>query len=74
MIEGGLWDGYKLWDLYDWAQTPFQWQKHLFEYAQDIGITCISTPFDETAVDLLEDLKKVSQVLLQALHILDSLD
>lgn len=56
MIEGGLWDGYKLWDLYDWAQTPFQWQKPLFEYAQDIGITCISTPFDETAVDLLEDL------------------
>ncbi|MDC0225482.1 pseudaminic acid synthase [Gammaproteobacteria bacterium] len=56
MINGGLWDGYNLWDLYNWAQTPFDWQKPLFDYANEIGITCISTPFDETAVDLLEEL------------------
>ena len=57
MIKGGLWDGYNLWELYDWAQTPFDWQESLFNYAKKIKITCISTPFDETAVDLLEDLK-----------------
>lgn len=56
LISGGLWDGYKLYDLYKWAQTPFEWHEEIFEYARKIGITCFSTPFDETAVDLLEDL------------------
>lgn len=56
IINGGLWDGYKLWDLYDWAQTPYEWQMELFNYAKSIDMTIISTPFDETAVDLLESL------------------
>lgn len=56
LIKGGLWDGYKLYDLYKEAQTPFKWHKIMFEHARKIGITCFSTPFDETAVDLLEDL------------------
>lgn len=56
VIKGGLWDGYKLYDLYKWAQTPFEWHKPLFEHAKNEGITLFSTPFDETAVDLLENL------------------
>ena len=55
-IQGGLWDGYKLYDLYKEAETPFEWHKTMFDHARKIGITCFSTPFDETAVDLLEDL------------------
>jgi len=55
-IQGGLWDGYKLYDLYKEAETPFEWHKTMFDHARKIGITCFSTPFDDTAVDLLEDL------------------
>ena len=55
-IRGGLWDGRTLYDLYEEAHTPYEWHKQLFDYANEIDITCFSTPFDETAVDLLEDL------------------
>jgi len=55
-IHGGLWDGYNLYKLYQWAQTPYEWHKQIFEHAHKIDITLFSTPFDETAVDLLEDL------------------
>ena len=56
-IKGGLWKGKTLWDLYEKAQTPFEWHKELFSYANKLKIICFSTPFDETAVDLLESLK-----------------
>lgn len=56
MVKGGLWDGFKLYDLYRWAQTPFEWHQAMFEYARNIGITIFSTPFDESSVDLLESL------------------
>ena len=56
MIEGGLWDGQSLYELYESAFMPWEWHKPLFEYAQKIGITIFSSPFDNTAVDLLEDL------------------
>lgn len=55
-INSGLWTGYDLYSLYEWAHTPFEWHKELFSFAHKIGITIFSTPFDETAVDLLEEL------------------
>jgi N-acetylneuraminate synthase len=56
IIDDGLWKGRTLYELYKWAETPYEWHKEIFDYANKIGITCFSTPFDETAVDLLEDL------------------
>ena len=55
-IKKGIWKGKNLWSLYSKSQTPFTWQKTLFDYAKKIGITCFSTPFDESAVNLLEKL------------------
>ena len=55
-IRGGLWNGKTLWDLYEKAKTPFEWHKELFDYAKKIKIICFSTPFDDSAVDLLENL------------------
>jgi pseudaminic acid synthase len=55
-IREGLWNGKTLWDLYEKAQTPFEWHEELFNYTKKIKITCFSTPFDESAVDLLENL------------------
>jgi len=56
IIKGGLWDGYKLYDLYKWAHTPYEWNKPLFDHAKKEGISLFSSPFDETAVNLLKNL------------------
>jgi len=56
MIEGGLWDGQSLYELYKGAFMPWEWHQPLFDYAKKVGITIFSSPFDNTAVDLLEDL------------------
>ncbi|GAA6130919.1 pseudaminic acid synthase [Halopseudomonas sabulinigri] len=55
-IKGGLWDGKSLYRLYEEAHMPWDWHAPLFECARQHDITIFSSPFDNTAVDLLEDL------------------
>lgn len=56
LIKGTIWEGRKLHDLYQEAQTPWEWHKALFDCAKEEGLICFSSPFDKTAVDLLEGL------------------
>ncbi len=55
-IRGGLWDGRTLYELYEEAHMPWDWHTPLFDRARQLGITIFSSPFDNTAIDLLEDL------------------
>lgn len=55
-LEGGLWHGRTLHDLYSEAFTPYAWHAALFARARERGLICFSSPFDETAIELLEEL------------------
>lgn len=55
-IKGGLWDGYKLYDLYTEASTPYEWQASIKEECEKNGLDFLSTPFDKDAVDFLESI------------------
>ena len=55
-IKGGLWDGYKLYDLYKEAGTPYEWQARIKEECEANNIDFLSTPFDKNAVDFLDDM------------------
>ena len=55
--QGTIWDGKYLYDLYKEAYTPWEWHEELFRVAKEEGLICFSSPFDKTAIDLLEELK-----------------
>ena len=55
--HGTAWDGEYLYDLYKRAYTPWDWHEEIFKVAKEEGLICFSSPFDNTAVDLLEKLK-----------------
>lgn len=57
IIRGGLWDGYNYYKLYQEAYTPWEWQKALKEKCEEVGVDFLSTPFDFSAVDFLEELE-----------------
>ena len=56
LIKGTIWDGNNLYSLYKEAHTPWEWHQKLFEVAKDVNMVCFSSPFDQSAVDFLEDL------------------
>lgn len=57
LIRGTIWEGKNLYKLYQEAYTPWEWHAEIFRIAKEVGLICFSSPFDNTAVDLLESLK-----------------
>ena len=55
-VNGTLWEGRTLYELYEEAYTPWEWHQAIFDEAKKCGLICFSTPFDKTAVDFLENL------------------
>jgi len=65
-----LWGSRNLYDLYQEAHTPWEWHEPIFSLARELGLTPFSTPFDETAVDFLENLD-ISLYKIASLEIID---
>lgn len=55
-LKGGLWDGYSYYDLYKEAYTPWEWQKTIKDKCEELEMDFLSTPFDTTSVDFLEEM------------------
>lgn len=55
-IQGTIWNGENLYNLYQKAYTPWEWHEEIFHVAKEEGLICFSTPFDKSAVDFLETL------------------
>jgi len=68
--EKSLWKGKSLYELYQEAHLPWEWHRPIFELCKKLGLICFSTPFDETAVDFLEELE-VSCYKIASLEIVD---
>ncbi len=56
IASGTIWDGQTLYRLYAQAYTPWEWQPKLMKLANDVGLVLFSTPFDDTAVEFLEEM------------------
>ncbi len=56
LIKDGIWKGRSLWNVYKKGMTPYEWHEEIFRFCKKLKITCFSTPFDEYAVDFLENL------------------
>lgn len=56
ITQGTIWDGTTLHKLYETAYTPWEWQPKLMKLANELGMECFSSPFDETAVDFMEEM------------------
>lgn len=67
---GTIWDGVTLYELYEKAYTPWEWHEELFGYAKEIGIEIFSSPFDISAIDLLESID-VTRYKIASLEITD---
>lgn len=76
VAEGTLWSGRRLYDLYEEAQTPWEWHEAIFAAARAAGIDCFSTPFDEAAIEFLEGLDppayKIASFELNDLALVDA--
>ena len=54
--KDSLWEGKSLYELYQEAYTPWEWHEPIIKRANELGMLCFSTPFDDTAVDFLEEM------------------